>query len=79
MFEKIIEELMNCEVLVKESSSTLLTYRDSMDFDGSRINEVRERLSSITHLTKKYGMTSDELIDKGIELEKELNLADKRR
>lgn len=76
VFEKIIEELMNCEVLVKESSSTLLTYRDSMDFDGSRINEVRERLSSITHLTKKYGMTSDELIDKGIELEKELNLAD---
>ena len=76
VFEKIIEELMNCEVLVKESSSTLLTYRDNMDFDGGRINEVRERLSSITHLTKKYGMTVDELIDKGIELEKELNLAD---
>jgi DNA repair protein RecN (Recombination protein N) len=76
VFEKIIEELMNCEVLVKESSSTLLTYRDNMDFDEGRINEVRERLSSITHLTKKYGMTADELIDKGIELEKDLNLAD---
>ena len=76
VFEKIIEELMNCEVLVKESSSTLLTYRDNIDFDNGRINEVRERLSNIVHLTKKYGMKVDELIEKGIELEKELNLAD---
>ncbi len=76
VFEKIIEELMNCEVLVKESSSTLLTYRDNIDFDSGRINEVRERLSSIVHITKKYGMNVDDLIEKGIELEKELNLAD---
>ncbi len=76
VFEKIIEELMNCEVLVKESSSTLLTYRDNIDFDSGRINEVRERLSNIVHITKKYGMTVDDLIEKGIELEKELNLAD---
>jgi DNA repair protein RecN (Recombination protein N) len=76
IFEKIIEELSNCEVLIKESATTLLSYRDSIDFDSGRINEVRERLSSISRITKKYGITVDQLIEKGKELERELNLAD---
>lgn len=75
-FEKLTEELANCEVLVKESATTLLSYRNGLDFDEGRINEVRERLSAIKRLTRKHGITVDGLIEKSEGMEKELSIAD---
>lgn len=75
-FTKLLDELLNCEILIKESATTLLSYRESIDFDKGRINEVRERLSSISRLKRKHGLMIDEIIEKAAELEKELNIAD---
>ncbi len=75
-FGKITEELLNCEVLIKECSATLMSYREGLDFDPGRINEVRERLSAISRMIKKHGMNVSGLIEKGKELERELNIAD---
>ncbi|MBX7042992.1 MAG: DNA repair protein RecN [Ignavibacteria bacterium] len=75
-FEKITEELLNCEVLIKECSATLMSYREGFDFDPGRINEVRERLSAVRRMLKKHGSSVSGLIEKGKELERELNIAD---
>lgn len=74
--EKTVEELENSLVLVKESSDSLSRFRNSLNFDNERIEEIRKRISEITHLKKKYGLTLDEIITKGEELQKELHLAE---
>lgn len=75
-FEKILEELSDCEVLIKENSSALLKYRDSLDFDSNRINHVRDRLGEIRRLTRKHGLTLEQLIARADELAKDLNIAE---
>ncbi|MEP7145667.1 MAG: DNA repair protein RecN [bacterium] len=75
-FEKIISDLENSYILVKESSDSLNSYRNNLNFDNNYIEKIRQRLSDITHLIKKTGLTAGELISKGESLEKELSFAD---
>ena len=75
-FEKIITDLENSYVLLKESSDSLISYRDNLDFDNDNIEKIRQRLSNITHLKKKTGLNVSELISKGETLEKELTFAE---
>ncbi len=74
--EKIIADLESSYILIKESSDSLSSYRDRLNFDNERIEQVRNRLSDINHLKKKYGMNTDELILKAESLQKELMFAD---
>ncbi|MEO8446922.1 MAG: AAA family ATPase, partial [bacterium] len=75
-FEKIIEDIENSYILVKESSDSLTSYRDKLNFDNNRIEEIRVRLSVITHLKKKYGMNAAQLIERAEVLQKELLFAE---
>jgi len=75
-FEKIIEDLENSYILIKESSESLTSYQSELNFDNHRIDQIRDRLSSINHLKKKYNLSVGELIGKADETEKELNFAD---
>lgn len=74
--EKIIADLESSYILIKESSDSLNSYRDRLNFDNERIEQVRNRLNDINHLKKKYGMSTDELILKAEFLQKELLFAD---
>lgn len=74
--KKIISDLENANILVKESSDFLISYIDKLNFDADRTEKVRNRLSDIVHLKKKYGLTLDELILKAENLQKEFNFAD---
>ncbi|HMS33259.1 MAG TPA: DNA repair protein RecN [Ignavibacteria bacterium] len=74
--EKIIADLESSYILIKESTDSLNSYRDRLNFDNERIEQVRNRLSDINHLKKKYGMSTDELILKSESLQKELLFAD---
>lgn len=74
--KKIISDLENANILVKESSDFLISYLDKLNFDADRTEQVRNRLSDIVHLKKKYGLTLDELILKAENLQKEFNFAD---
>lgn len=74
--EKIILDLESSYILLKESSDSLNSYRDQLSFDNERIEYVRNRLSDINHLKKKFGMNTDELILKAESLQKELIFAD---
>ncbi|MDZ4710899.1 MAG: DNA repair protein RecN [bacterium] len=75
-FEKIIEDIESSYIVVKESSDSLTSYRDKLNFDNNRIEEIRVRLSAITHLKKKYGMNAAQLIERSEVLQKELVFAE---
>jgi DNA repair protein RecN (Recombination protein N) len=75
-FAKIIEDLENSYVLVKESSESLRSYDADLNFDNAGIEQLRDRLSSIVHLKKKFGLSVNELISKAEKLTEELNFAD---
>lgn len=74
--KKIISDLENAGILVKESSDFLISYLDKLNFDADRTEKVRNRLSDITHLKKKYGLSLEELMLKAENLQKEFNFAD---
>lgn len=74
--KKIISDLENASILVKESSDFLISYLDKLNFDADRTEQVRNRLSDIVHLKKKYGLSVDELLLKAENLQKEFNFAD---
>ena len=74
--ENIIRDLESSQILIKESSDSLNSYRDKLNYDSARIEQVRNRLSSINYLKKKYEMSIDELILKSENLQKELLFAD---
>ena len=73
---KIISDLENSYILVKESSDSLSSYRDKLNFDNERTELVRKRLSDINLIKKKYGLNIDELLSKAESLEKELIFAE---
>lgn len=74
-FEKITEDLENAYILVKESSESLTSQQGILNFDNNRIEQLRERLASISHLKKKYKITVSELLEKAVQMEKELDFA----
>lgn len=74
--EKIIKDLDNSYVLVKESSDSLNRYRDRLNFDNEKIEQIRNRLNDINHLKKKYSLSLEELIIRADTLQKELIFAE---
>ncbi len=74
--DKTIEDLENSYILVKESSDTLRSYNNELNFDNLKTEQTRARLSAVNHLKKKYGLTVAELIEKSERLQEELNFAD---
>lgn len=50
--------------LLEEASYFLRDYKDGINFDPARLEEVQERLELIKRLKKKYGETLQDIIDK---------------
>ncbi|MDQ3020621.1 MAG: DNA repair protein RecN [Bacteroidota bacterium] len=75
-FKEIIKDLENSYILAKESFEFLNKYQSELNFDNKRIEVIRNRLSSVNYLKKKYGLNINELIQKSESLQKELNLAE---
>lgn len=76
IIEKIGEDLYNAYILVNESTESLRKYRSDLNFDNVKTEQLRERLSSIERIKRKYGMTVNELIEKALSLGEELNFAE---
>lgn len=69
--EKIQEVEMLYEIL-KEIGSFFNIYKESLSFEPERMEAIRERLSKINFLKKKYKNSIKELLLKAEEFEKEL-------
>ncbi|HRE40335.1 MAG TPA: DNA repair protein RecN [Ignavibacteria bacterium] len=75
-FEKYLNDLENVYINIKEISDSLINYKNNLNFDNFRIDQIRDRLGSLNFLKKKYNLSVNELIDKAKNLEEELNLAE---
>ncbi|HLR59833.1 MAG TPA: DNA repair protein RecN [Pseudogracilibacillus sp.] len=57
------EELTSLFFNIEELSFQIRDYKDQIQFNEARLNEVESRLSEIARLKKKYGTTVNEIID----------------
>lgn len=74
--EVIIKDIENSYLLIKESSDFLSKYRSELNFDNKKLEELRNRLMSINHLKKKYGMNIEELLMKAEKLQSEISFTE---
>jgi DNA repair protein RecN (Recombination protein N) len=74
--DKIIDDLNNSYIVLKETSDYLNNYNSSLNFDSLRIEQIRERLGAVNFLKKKYNLSINNIIIKGKELLEELNYAE---
>ncbi len=77
--KSFLESLSNGETilsLLSEISSFLRSYKDKVDLEPQRLEEIRERLGSITMLKKKYGGSINSVLEHRERIGKELELAE---
>ena len=75
-FSKLVEDLESSYVNIKEAADFLSNYKNGINFDPARIEQIRDRLGSLNFLKKKYNLSVNELVGKAEDLTKELNLSE---
>jgi DNA repair protein RecN (Recombination protein N) len=73
-FSSWFDELKSASVTIREIAEFAQNYRDNIDFNQNRIEEIRLRLASLNGLKKKYG-SYKEIFDRIEFLESKLALA----
>lgn len=61
--QPMVENLQNALYAVQDTASDLRSYRDRVEFNPERLNEVQERLHLIRTLKRKYGDTVEAVLD----------------
>ncbi len=54
-FGELSGEADSAQVIIKELALSLRDYKLNLDLDSEKLNSLRSRLNSITHLKKRYG------------------------
>ena len=70
--EEVTKSINTALVEIEENSYFLRDYLSKMDFDPNRLEEINERLGLINGLKKKYGSTITDILQKGYNIEQEL-------
>ncbi|MBQ7066272.1 MAG: DNA repair protein RecN [Lachnospiraceae bacterium] len=70
--EKLFEDMVNEEDMLKDLSRRLEDYGRSLSFDPNQFQEVSERLNIINHLKSKYGDDIERILAYKEELENKL-------
>lgn len=71
--ESIVEGVRGASYQLEDSVRELRAYRDAIEFNPERLEEVIERLDRIRTLKKKYGESIEDVIEYGKEAERRLN------
>jgi DNA repair protein RecN (Recombination protein N) len=72
-FEEYCHSLNDATAIVQEVARTLQEYREAIEFNPRRLQQVEERLSQIKKLKRKYGDTVEAIISFAEQAESELN------
>ena len=75
-FEESSEEVETILALVSDISSFIRTYNSEINIDHSQIDQIRDRLGSITMLKKKYGGSIKSILAHRKQIGDEFDLAD---
>ncbi len=73
-FDLILNELRAAAAIIDEASDYIRKYTSSIDMDPVHLENLRDRLSAINHIKKKYSKTISELISYREEIAEELVL-----
>jgi DNA repair protein RecN (Recombination protein N) len=72
-FEEYAHSLNDATAIVQEVARTLQEYREAIEFNPRRLQQVEERLSQIKKLKRKYGDTVEAILNFSEQAEGELN------
>jgi len=70
--EETFKNLQNVVFELEEIANKILDYKEKIDFNPKRLEEIEDRRDLIIKLKKKYGSSIKEIIDYGEKLKKEL-------
>lgn len=75
-FSETAEEYASAVTIIKDVSDFLRSYRERIDLDPERLEIMRERLSAISLLKKKYGGSVEHILELRKNISEELDLAE---
>jgi len=73
-FNEISNEIETALTLLNDVSDFLRSYKDNIDLESNKLNEIRERLSSFASLKKKYGGSVNSVIEHRKKIGEEFSL-----
>lgn len=56
-------EIINAQEILREVSSGLRNYAESMDLDEQRLDEIQQRIDLLDKIKRKYGNTLEQVVD----------------
>lgn len=71
--EEYESDLINAQETLRELSSNLRSYAESMELDEQRLNEVQERIDVLDKIKRKYGNTLESVLETYAKLTEEYN------
>lgn len=75
-FKSYLEEISSARISIQETVQFAQRYRNKIEFNPKRLEQLRQRQNKLHSLQKKYGRSIPELIDYLREIKKELSLAE---
>ncbi len=74
-FEDQLEEIKSAQIIVSELASFLQDYNAHIEFNPERLNDIRERMSELEKLKRKYGGTLEAVLNYRAKIGEQYELA----
>ena len=74
--KKLYDEFASAKIVLEETARSIEEFRNQLEFDPQRLEELESRLDLISRLKKKYGATIEEILEYQAELKESLVLSE---
>lgn len=74
--ESLFKEFSSAKIIIEETDRSIEEFQSRLEFDPARLEEIEERLSTISQLKKKYGKNIEAILAYLEKIEAELQLRD---
>ncbi|MCK5345102.1 MAG: DNA repair protein RecN, partial [Candidatus Heimdallarchaeota archaeon] len=74
-FKEKVEEIKSASALVEDVSEFVRSYKEKIELEGGKLEELRDRLGALSLLKKRYGGSIESVIEHRASLSKELEEA----
>jgi DNA repair protein RecN (Recombination protein N) len=78
VLEPLVEQLQSAYYVVEDSAFQLRDYKEGIEFNPSRLAQIEQRLDLIHGLKRKYGETTEEIINYLIKIKTETDQLENR-
>ena len=75
-FEEQLEEIKSAQIIVSELANFLQDYHAHIEFDPERLNAIRERITELERLKRKYGGSLEAVLEHRKEIGEQYELAE---